>query len=71
MPFLYNLTAAMSSLASQPRLFFRSELQYDRESEGDFLGSGAFGEVYRCRLAASGEVAAVKVLNSPRRLKDR
>ena len=59
----------MSSLGSLPRLFSSSDLHY--HVDDDFLGSGAFGEVYRCRLPVTGEVVAVKILYSPRRLRDR
>ena len=63
------MSAATSCLSGHPRLFYAADLQYDIDD--DWLGAGAFGEVFRCRLPPSGEVVAVKVLNSPRRLKER
>ncbi|XP_062512524.1 dual specificity protein kinase shkC-like [Corticium candelabrum] len=53
--------------STQSRIFRRREIIYSEDK--DFLGSGGFGVVYRCRLADSRHrEAAVKVLNMPRRL---
>ena len=55
--------------ASDPRptLFKSDDFVYDMEN--DWLGSGTFGEVYRCCLRDSGQRVALKVLSTPRRLK--
>ena len=53
----------------QPRLFKINDFEYN---EGDdIIGSGTFGCVFRCRLKASGETVALKVLSVPQRLKKR
>ena len=57
--------------ASDPRptLFRSDDFVYD--TGNDWLGSGTFGEVYRCRLRGSGQLVAIKILSTPRRLKPR
>lgn len=58
-----------SSASCQAKIFKRKEIVYDEDK--DVLGSGGFGVVYRCRLANSRELAAIKRLTTPYRLKDR
>jgi serine/threonine protein kinase len=55
---------------SQLQRFPAADLQYN--TDDDWIGAGAFGDVYRCRLptVASENVVAVKVISSPRRLKE-
>ena len=53
--------------SSRSTIFRRREIVYSEEY--DFLGSGGFGIVYRCRLAESRKVAAVKVLKMRHRLR--
>lgn len=43
----------------QASIFPRASLDYDEDD--DYLGGGAFGNVFRCRLRGSGELVAVKV----------
>lgn len=59
----------MTRADDQPRLFQLDSFAYNEED--DFLGSGAFGSVFRCRLTTTGEIVALKKLYTPQRLKQR
>lgn len=60
---------AMSQFDDNPTVFPRESYVYD--DEGDFLGAGAFGSVYRARNKDTGQLVALKVVNTPERLKAR
>ena len=56
-----------STLVEKPTIFERDKLEYDNDK--NFVGAGEFGEVFRATLRQTGDVVAVKVLNTPQRLK--
>ena len=51
----------------KPTIFQKETFIYNNED--DFVGAGEFGEVFRTELTNSGEIVALKLLNTPQRLK--
>ena len=58
-----------NNIMATATVFRADNFEYDRD--GDWLGSGAFGDVYKCCLKNSGQQVAIKVLVTPKTLKSR
>ncbi|XP_062519667.1 ankyrin repeat and protein kinase domain-containing protein 1-like isoform X2 [Corticium candelabrum] len=48
--------------------FKRENFQFDRDSDDDFLGAGSFGVVFKATIIGTGQVVALKILNTSARL---
>ena len=51
--------------------FKRENFQFDRDSDDDFLGAGSFGVVFKATIIGTGQVVALKILNTSARLQKR